>query len=163
MELLRQEYWSGLPFPSPGDLPNPGIEPASPALQADSSSSEPPGEPFISEVKKLGGTPLLQSPRSHCQLGGHGRHRRSLFPLAVMLFRALENNCISGLPWLLCTHGQYNHDPRGNALSTEASSVLQRCSMLYRLCKHSACYARPDTSDKPSTNHKQQFWIWHNP
>ena len=32
----RQEYWSGLPFPSPGDLPNPGIEPRSPALQADS-------------------------------------------------------------------------------------------------------------------------------
>jgi len=32
----RQEYWSGLPFPSPGDLPNPGIEPGSPVLQADS-------------------------------------------------------------------------------------------------------------------------------
>ena len=38
----RQEYWSGLPFPSPGDLPNPGIEPRSPTLQADSLSSEPP-------------------------------------------------------------------------------------------------------------------------
>ena len=37
----RQEYWSGLPFPSPGDLPNPGIEPGSPALQADALSSEP--------------------------------------------------------------------------------------------------------------------------
>ena len=36
MEIPRQEYWSGLPFPSPGDLPNPGIEPGSPALQADS-------------------------------------------------------------------------------------------------------------------------------
>ena len=34
--ILRQEYWSGLPFPSPGDLPDPGIEPGSPALQADS-------------------------------------------------------------------------------------------------------------------------------
>ena len=40
----RQEYWSGLPFPSPGDLPNPGIEPRSPALQADTLLSEPPGE-----------------------------------------------------------------------------------------------------------------------
>ena len=96
--ISQARVLGGLLFPPPGDLPNPGIEPASPALQADSSSSEPPGEPFISEVKKLGGTPLLQSPRSHCQLGGHGRHRRSLFPLAVMLFRALENNCISGLP-----------------------------------------------------------------
>ena len=37
----RQEYWSGLPFPSPGDLPNPGIEPRSPALQADSLPSGP--------------------------------------------------------------------------------------------------------------------------
>ena len=41
----RQEYWSGLPFPSPGYLPNPGIEPGSPALQAEALSSEPPGKP----------------------------------------------------------------------------------------------------------------------
>ena len=41
----RQEYWSGLPFPSPGDLPVPGIEARSPALQADSSPSEIPGKP----------------------------------------------------------------------------------------------------------------------
>ena len=40
----RQEYWSGLPFPSPGDLPNPGIEPGSPVLQADTLPSEPPGK-----------------------------------------------------------------------------------------------------------------------
>ena len=39
----RQEYWSGLPFPSPGDLSNPGSEPGSPALQADVLTSEPPG------------------------------------------------------------------------------------------------------------------------
>ena len=44
MEFPRQEYWSGLPFPSPGDLPNPGIEPRSPALQADALPSEPPGK-----------------------------------------------------------------------------------------------------------------------
>ena len=43
MEFSRQEYWSGLPFPSPGDLPDPGTEPKSPALQADSLPSEPPG------------------------------------------------------------------------------------------------------------------------
>ena len=41
----RQEYWSGLPFPSPGDLPDPGIEPRSPDLQADALTSEPPGKP----------------------------------------------------------------------------------------------------------------------
>ena len=43
MGFSRQEYWSGLPFPSPGDLPDPGIEPRSPALQADALTSEPPG------------------------------------------------------------------------------------------------------------------------
>ena len=47
MEFSRQEYWSGLPFPSPGDLPDPGIEPESPTLQADALPSEPPGKtPF---------------------------------------------------------------------------------------------------------------------
>ena len=42
MGFFRQEYWSGLPFPSPRDLPNPGIEPKSPALEADTLTSEPP-------------------------------------------------------------------------------------------------------------------------
>ena len=46
MEFSRQEYWRGLPFPSPGDLPNPGIEPRSHALQADALSSEPAGNPW---------------------------------------------------------------------------------------------------------------------
>ena len=44
MGFSRQEYWSGLPSLSPGNLPHPGIEPRSPALQADSLSSEPPGK-----------------------------------------------------------------------------------------------------------------------
>ena len=47
MGFSRQEYWSGLPFPSPGHLPDPGIEPRSPALQADALTSEPPGKPNI--------------------------------------------------------------------------------------------------------------------
>ena len=46
MEFSRQEYWSGLPFPSPRDLPDPGIEPRSPTLQADPLPSEPPGNPM---------------------------------------------------------------------------------------------------------------------
>ena len=44
MEFSRQEYWSGLPFPSPGDLPDPEIEPTSPALQANTLLPEPPGK-----------------------------------------------------------------------------------------------------------------------
>ena len=45
MGFSRQEYWSGLPFPSPGDLPDPGNEPGFPALEADALTSEPPGKP----------------------------------------------------------------------------------------------------------------------
>ena len=47
MGFSRQEYWSGLPFPSPGDLPNPGIKPRSPALQADALPREPPGKTLL--------------------------------------------------------------------------------------------------------------------
>ena len=46
MEFSRQEYWSGLSFPSPEDLPDPGIKPGSPALQADSLPAEPQGKPL---------------------------------------------------------------------------------------------------------------------
>ena len=48
----RQEYWSGVPFPSPGDLPDPGIEPKSPGLQADALPSEPQGKPLIVDYQE---------------------------------------------------------------------------------------------------------------
>ena len=51
MGFSRQECWSGLPFPSPGDLPNPGIEPRSPALQEDTLPAEPPGKPQLIQGK----------------------------------------------------------------------------------------------------------------
>jgi len=44
MGFSRQDYWSGLPFPSPGDLPDPGIEPGSPTFLDDALTSEPPGK-----------------------------------------------------------------------------------------------------------------------
>ena len=57
MEFSRQEYWSGLPFPSPGDLPDPGVKPGSPALQADALPSEPPGiSLYIYSIHKVLGT-----------------------------------------------------------------------------------------------------------
>ena len=59
MGFSRQEYWSGLPFPSPGDLPDPGIKPRSPTLQADASPSEPPGQP---KVKLLSRVRLFATP-----------------------------------------------------------------------------------------------------
>ena len=48
MGFSRQEYWSRLPFPSPGDFPDPGIQPGSPTLEADALTSEPPGKPKYS-------------------------------------------------------------------------------------------------------------------
>ena len=53
MEFSRPEYWSGYTFPSPGDLPNPGIKPRSPALQADSLPAEPQGKPKSTGVGSL--------------------------------------------------------------------------------------------------------------
>ena len=71
LEFSRQEeYWSRLPFPSPGDLPNPGIKSRSPALQADSLPSEPPGKPFIS----LYFSPLAKVPRIVLNRSDDRRH-----------------------------------------------------------------------------------------
>ena len=53
MGFSRQECWSGLPFPSPGDLPDPGFELGSPSLQADALPSEPPGKPLELEDRTI--------------------------------------------------------------------------------------------------------------
>ena len=57
MEFSRQKYWSGLPFPSPGDLPNPRIKPMFPILQMDSLPSEPPAKPIKrNKIREIDGT-----------------------------------------------------------------------------------------------------------
>ena len=53
MEISRQEYWSGLSFPTSGDLPDPGIKLWSPALQANSLLSEPPGKPILNNIMSI--------------------------------------------------------------------------------------------------------------
>ena len=71
MGFSRQEYWSGLPFPSPGDLPNPGIKPRSAALQANALTSEPPGKPMgnlYSEAQNLAGRNFNDSLYPTCHL-----------------------------------------------------------------------------------------------
>ena len=60
MAFLSQDYWSGLPYP-PGDLPDPGIKPESPALQVDSLPTEPPGKPRNCMFNNLGKFTLLHS------------------------------------------------------------------------------------------------------
>ena len=68
MEFSRQQYWSGLPFPSPEHLPDLGIEPGSPELQADALPSEPPGKP----EKKLERCLFFFCQLRETQLGGGG-------------------------------------------------------------------------------------------
>ena len=63
MRFSRQEYWSGLPFPSPGDFPDPGIEPVSPASQADSLPSEPLG--FVIKPEWIPQSCVLSHTESH--------------------------------------------------------------------------------------------------
>ena len=60
MGFSRQEYWSGLPFPFPGDLPYPGIKLGSPEFQADALTSEPPGKPV--PATEMGLNSRLKSP-----------------------------------------------------------------------------------------------------
>ena len=74
MGFSRQEYWSGLPFPSPGYLPDPGIEPRPPTLQADALNSEPPGK-FIPKEENMIHIPSKPKP--------------SLFQLLLLFYYAL--------------------------------------------------------------------------
>ena len=69
MGFSRPEYWSGLPFPLPGGLPDPGIEPGSPALQVDSSPSEPPGKPNAEENKAERKSGLAEPHAADASLG----------------------------------------------------------------------------------------------
>ena len=81
MGFSRQEYWSGLPFPSPGDLPDPGIKPRSPALQTDALPSDPPVKAIYDKPAKniiLNGEKLKAFPlRSGT---------RQVYPLSSLLF-----------------------------------------------------------------------------
>ena len=95
MEFSRPEYWSGWPFSYPGDLPNPGIEPRSPALQVDSLAAEPKGKPRILEWVAYPFSSGSSWPRNQthisCIAGG-------FFTNWATRFRKLEVLVISFLP-----------------------------------------------------------------
>ena len=95
MEFPKQEYWSGLPFPSPGDLPDPGIKPGSPALQAYSLPSEPPGS-----FQMWAGN-------------GAGKERMMACP---GVFYSKETACIVGDPGLIPGSGRSPGEGNGNPL-----------------------------------------------
>ena len=102
--LPRQGYWSGLPFPSPGDLPDPGIEPATLALAGGFSPAEPPGKPSPSKATKVLKLPGLLigkcPPAKPAAPWGGGRHlgrkgkRASLICATLGLrFKSCQNRC----------------------------------------------------------------------
>ena len=86
-EFSRPEYWGGEPFPSPGDLPNPGIEPRSPSLYVNSLPAEPQGKPKNTGVGSLSllnpgiklGSPILQADSSLTEPPGKDRERQILY------------------------------------------------------------------------------------
>ena len=128
MEFSRQEYLSGFPFPSPGDLPNPVIIPGSPALQADSLPSEPPEKPnfpflhlfcFIQVFSRLDGahphwegkTNFAEYIESHAQLRTPSHsHPEITFPFGPVKLAITGSAC--GHPWAI--HSLIHLHPPGS-------------------------------------------------
>ena len=100
----RQEYWSGLPCPPPGDLPDPGIKPASPALQAGSLPLSHPGRPRSNTLTSKE-EPVAKSkclPRTSCSISIVGRQLLGLFLIVFLLIvisqkRVLRSKCFESL------------------------------------------------------------------
>ena len=93
----RQEYWSGLPFPTLGDLPNPEIEPDSPALKSDSLPTEPPGKPCITHRGTVS-TNLQDS----CGRQKNAAPKIQISPdylATVTVFPHLIKRTLQGIPW----------------------------------------------------------------
>ena len=99
MGFPRQEHWNGLPFPSPGGLPRPGIEPKIPALQADSLPLAPPGKPQIKQCfahKKS----LKQATASVTREHGRNAFFRSMWPVKVQS----TSDAVGALPAVCFLH-----------------------------------------------------------
>ena len=93
MGFPRQEYWSGGPFPSPGDLPDPGIEPGSLASQVDPLPSEPPGKPKVSVIHLKLPSPCPPPAHHHPSVNtAYWNYHCSPFVLGVSLVAQLVKN-----------------------------------------------------------------------
>ena len=129
MEFSRQESWSGLPFPSPGDLPHPGIQPGYPALQADSLLSEPPGG---SKLAALHTAPaclhakLLQSCLSLCDPMDHSPPGSSVH--GILQARTLE--------WVAISSSRGSSQPRFQTHVSYVSCIGRW--ILYHWCLESS-------------------------
>ena len=112
MGFPRQEYWSGGPFPSPGDLPDPGIEPGSLASQVDPLPSEPPGKPKVSVIHlKLPSPcpppahhPLLQPPNNYATWRpGLGTHSLGVASsTSSLVIHSFLHPVVIRMPWVSC-------------------------------------------------------------
>ena len=103
MEFLRQEYWSGLPCPPPGDLPNPGIEPRSPALQVDSLPSVPPGKPMNTGVGSYPFSRLFFWPRNWTGVSCIAGRFFTIWATREACFLAMwMSSCFSIICWKNC-------------------------------------------------------------
>ena len=160
MEFSRQEYWSRLPFPSPGDLPHPGIKPGSPALQADALSSEPPGKPpkwFLGFPKTL----LPFSPTLMWKLlyflpifdqtTSLPRIQQTVSPLTMQDLNFLPPNLITYITW-------------SKASCFEDSSTWWKCSMTQKALEdNEGLYwkvLKELTKMKRRTNLRTHSWIF---
>ena len=86
MEFSRQDYWSGLPFPTPGDLPNPEIEPKFPTLAGGSFTTEPPGKPILYTITYTCPPLPLSSHFAHSVSTKFRKFSRSLYKRYLVLF-----------------------------------------------------------------------------
>ena len=162
MGFSRQEYWSGLPFPSPGDLPDPGIEPRSPALQTDPLPTEPLGKPKeileLSIITKMKNSPdrwnsrfeLAEEEISKCVCVSHSNVSDSLWPQWTLAHQAPLSMEFSmqdywhGLPfsspWDLPNPGIKRGSPLFTVWATrEAQSESVSCSVMSTLCDPMDC------------------------
>ena len=125
MEFSRPEYWSGLPFPSPVDLPNPGIEPRSPTLQADSLPDKPQGKPLLLTAAAAAAT-SLQSCLTLCDPIDGSPPGSSEMGLGVKPERWSQNQVLVSQ---VCTES-----------TSDDSSLTPKCSWV---CTHCwGCYMR---------------------
>ena len=103
MEFSWQEYWSRLSFPSPVDFPNPGIEPGSPALQADSLPSEPPGN-MITTIWHYGKGKIMETVKRSVVVAGRQDEQ-----VVHRIFRAVKILCMISSWWIYVIHYMYVH------------------------------------------------------
>ena len=115
-EFSSQEYWSGLPFPSSGDLPHPGIEPGSPTLQADSLLTEPARKPFLNspdgKSRSFSGSNWKSEERIEGVLEWSKQEGEAL--ITHMQFTCLVYSCsLDWVPWLSLARTHVTHGKPG--------------------------------------------------